>query len=105
MWTTYRTPNSPTGCHFYIAKYGIRIQQASNTLIVWKPGEAHGTSLPDAGPTKETDTKFRQRAIAFVTSKRLEQAWRKLQSNGSLTNKEAMDLAAALEDEDDVKYE
>ncbi len=25
------------GSHFFLARYGVRIQQAANTLIVWVP--------------------------------------------------------------------
>ncbi|KJA15089.1 hypothetical protein HYPSUDRAFT_109030, partial [Hypholoma sublateritium FD-334 SS-4] len=92
MWTTHRTPNTPDGCHFYLARYGIRIQQASNTLIVWRPEEEHGSSLPDVSP-KESNPVFCQRGVAFVTSNRLESAWRKFQS-GLFTRQEAAEFAA-----------
>lgn len=101
MWTTHRTPNEPDGCHFYLSKYGIRIHQAANTLIIWCPEEAHGTSLPSFHP-KESDPSFCQRSIAFVTSNRLESAWRQLQS-GALTRQEASKLALE-NDESNIKY-
>lgn len=101
MWTTHHNPNVPAGCNFYLSKYGVRIQQASNTLIVWRPEEEHGTSLPNFDP-KISDPSFCQRAIAFVTSNRLPSAWKKLQS-GLLTMEEVSKLAVE-HDERDIKY-
>ena len=101
MWTIRRTPNMWAGCHFYIAGYGIRIQQASNTLIAWQPGDEHGSSLPDCDPS-EISPKFCQQGVAFVTSNRLESAWVKL-CDGSFTRQQATDFAVK-DDESHIKY-
>ena len=101
MWTIRRTPNIPTGCHFYLSAYGVRIQQASNTLIAWKPEDEHGSSLPNFHPT-ETDPTFRQQGVAFVTSNRLATAWRNLQ-DGSFTRQQATKFAVK-NDESHIKY-
>ncbi len=101
MWTIQRTANMPAGCHFYLAGYGIRIQQASNSLIAWQPKDEHGSSLPDCNPA-EMDPNFCQRGVAFVTSNRLGSAWEKLHS-GLFTKQQAGEFA--LEDgESDIKY-
>lgn len=75
-WTLSRSGGAEYGCHFYLARYGIRIQAAANTLIVWIPEEEHGTSVPDLDPY-DANPAFCQRGLAFVTSNRLPGIWRK----------------------------
>ncbi len=101
MWTIQRTPNMLAGCHFYIAGYGIRIQQASNSLVSWRPGDEHGSSLPDCHPA-EAEPVFQQQGVAFVTSNRLGTAWQNLQS-GSLTREQATNFALK-DDESHIQY-
>ncbi|KJA24740.1 hypothetical protein HYPSUDRAFT_102519, partial [Hypholoma sublateritium FD-334 SS-4] len=50
QWTVSKTPNIAEGGHFYFACYGVRVQLAPNTLIVWRPSEPHVTSLPNIEP-------------------------------------------------------
>ncbi|KAF8056073.1 hypothetical protein FPV67DRAFT_1678612 [Lyophyllum atratum] len=69
-WTISRNGGLDCGGHFYLAKYGVRIQAAANTFIVWVPRDAHGTSLQNFHPS-EVEPSFIQRGIAFVTSNRL----------------------------------
>ena len=103
-WTIHRTPDIQDGCHFYLAKYGIHIQQSSNTLIIWQPKEPHGTSIPDIIHPGDCDpTNFCQRGMAFVTSNRLKSAWVKLQA-GEITRKQALELAEQV-DEDYEEYQ
>ena len=90
----------PDGCHFFLARYGVRIQQAANTLIVWVPDDARGTSLPMAGPYDE-EPEFHQRGLAFVTSVRIAGAWKEYQSNQK-TAEQAQKMAEVV---DDDKYE
>ncbi|KJA15358.1 hypothetical protein HYPSUDRAFT_116152, partial [Hypholoma sublateritium FD-334 SS-4] len=78
QWTVSRMPNIAEGGNFYFARYGVHVQQAQNTLIVWKPSEPHGTSLPDINPRKD-DNLFCQRALAFVTSDKMAQVWEEYQ--------------------------
>jgi hypothetical protein len=68
------------GAIFFISKYGIRIQAASNTLVVWSPSEYHGTSLQDFSPLDE-DPAFSQRGLAFLTSPWLKGVWEKYKKN------------------------
>ena len=65
-----------------MAKYGIRIQGASNTLVIWIPKEDHGTSLQNIAPKSQDtedrlDSSFFQRGLAFVTPQRLPGVWKK----------------------------
>jgi hypothetical protein len=78
--TTERSCGDEAGGHFFISKYGIRIQAAPNTLVVWSPSEYHGTSLQDFSPLDE-DPAFSQRGLAFVTSPRLKGVWEKYKKN------------------------
>lgn len=81
QWTVSRTPNITEGGNFYFAHYGVRVQQAPNTLTVWKPSEPHGTSLPAIDPRAKGTPVFCQRAIAFVTSDRMALAWKEYQAD------------------------
>jgi hypothetical protein len=61
-----------------MAKYGIRVRAAANTLVGWIPGEDHGTSLQNFSPPVKGcnfDPNFSQRGLAFVTSARLPGVW------------------------------
>ncbi len=73
-WTILCTPGFHDGCHFFLAHYGVHIQQVANTLIVWVPDNAHGTSLLMAGPYNK-EPEFYQRGLAFVFSPRIATAW------------------------------
>lgn len=87
------------GCNFYFSRYGVRVQQAPNTLIVWKPNEAHGTSLPNVDPDDEPDDDspgFCQRVLAFVTSDAMVGAWKAYQAG-----RESADAALQLAEADD----
>lgn len=66
--------NIEGGGNFFLSRYGIRIQAASNTLIVWKPTDWHGTSLYNLNPFERTKAEFHQRGLAFVTGNRLANA-------------------------------
>lgn len=78
-WTTSRTTDPlatslDNGGHFFLASHGIRIQSSPNSLLIWRPGILHGTSLPLQDP-RGPSTLFCQRGLAFVTSSRLPEAW------------------------------
>ncbi|GLB37799.1 hypothetical protein LshimejAT787_0408500 [Lyophyllum shimeji] len=96
-WTLTRTGGAEWGGHFYLAKYGIRVQGAPNTVVVWLPGEAHGTSLQDIHPD-DCNPPFCQRGLAFVTSNRLVGVWEKYLA-GQVSMKDVEE--ALLEDDVD----
>ncbi|KAG6849604.1 hypothetical protein H0H93_007056 [Arthromyces matolae] len=79
-WTVSRGNLKDAGCNFYLARYGIRVQMSSDTMIAWRPTDLHGTSLPHADP-KDKNPEFKQRGMAFVTSSRLSRVWNKYLAN------------------------
>ena len=87
-----------------MARFGVRIQQAPNTLIVWIPSDAHGTSLPDVHPDEVTPA-FYQRGLAFVTSVRIAGAWKEFQANQKTADEAAQMVEEAGEDDKYEKYE
>ncbi|RDB20488.1 hypothetical protein Hypma_012446 [Hypsizygus marmoreus] len=96
-WTLSRNVGLAGGMHFYFAKYGIRVQGAPNTVIVWIPREAHGTCLPNYHPTND-EPPFSQRGLAFVTSNRLPSIWQAY-LEGHLTHAQALQEMARRSDE------
>jgi hypothetical protein len=38
------------GDNFYLAEYGILVEQASDSCVAWQPKHAHGTTLPTPVP-------------------------------------------------------
>ncbi|KAG6836744.1 hypothetical protein H0H93_003968 [Arthromyces matolae] len=87
------------GADFLMANIGVRIRQASNTAIGWRPNCNHGTSLPNCNPQDENPD-FEQTGLAFVTSNRLASAWRKYQA-GVISREEAEREAAVEETAED----
>ncbi|KAH9911012.1 uncharacterized protein B0H18DRAFT_893745 [Fomitopsis serialis] len=80
-WTTKRDPQMKRGGQFYLAKYGIKVRQAANTMVAWQPEHAHGTSLLPGGlPRRElresSEAPILQAGLAFVTSTRLASTWK-----------------------------
>ena len=52
--TTSRNASKDAGRHFYYAKYGVLVRNRTNTLIVQRGEDAHGTLLPHRAPETET---------------------------------------------------
>ncbi|KAI0687881.1 hypothetical protein C8T65DRAFT_523062, partial [Cerioporus squamosus] len=50
QWILHRSHDASAGGHFYIAEYGVKIINAADTLISWRPWQWHGTSLADYSP-------------------------------------------------------
>ncbi|RDB30477.1 hypothetical protein Hypma_007129 [Hypsizygus marmoreus] len=96
-WTLSRNAGSPEGMHFYFAKYGIQVQAAPNTVIVWIPSEPHGTCLPNYHPT-DGDPPILQRGLAFITSNRLPLVWQQY-VDGHITHAQALHKIAYKSDE------
>lgn len=74
-WTTLRAGTKPSGSNFFVPSYGLRIMQATDTSIAWRPSDYHTTSLGSWDPTiawsRGVDPTFIQQGIAFVTSNRI----------------------------------
>lgn len=78
-WTTCRTGPVDSGGHFFLAKYGVRIRGAANTVVVWCPGEFHGTSLQERAPGDDS-CNFEQSGMAMIAIARLTQVWKEYQA-------------------------
>lgn len=59
-WTTCRTGDESFEGAFYMAKYGIHVAGATNTLVAWKPQDFHGTSLQKVDPLMKHPLSRRQ---------------------------------------------
>lgn len=81
--TVRRNANPDDGGHFYLGSYGIKVESASNSIVVWRPKDSHGTSLQNRSPYDD-DPSFIQRGMAIVTSARLTNAWAKYAENLNL---------------------
>lgn len=76
FWKTHRSFQPNDGGHFFIVDYEIRIQGASNTLVVWQPKNWHGTTLSAKGPNSQS-LDYRQSGLSIVTPSRLPGIWKK----------------------------
>lgn len=85
------------GGNFFLADYGVRVQAARDTSIVWEPRNAHGTSL------MEKDERFLQTGLSMGISKRLASVWQKykdgLDLDGNM-DKEVEEVFAREEEHD-----
>ena len=81
-FTTKRDTGPNEDRHFLFAKYGIKVPNSRNTVIVHRPTDAHGTTLPNRSPEDE-DTKearqgedwVQQNGISMVIQQGLPSAW------------------------------
>ncbi|KZT70889.1 hypothetical protein DAEQUDRAFT_649121, partial [Daedalea quercina L-15889] len=73
-WTTLRQTSG--GGSFYAASHGIKIEQGPDTLIVWQPRRAHGTSLLKYNPDG-INPPVVQQGVSIVSSMRLGSTWEK----------------------------
>ncbi|TFY50971.1 hypothetical protein EVJ58_g10807, partial [Rhodofomes roseus] len=95
-WTTNRT--TEVGGHFYIATYGIKIEQSANTFIAWQPRHAHGTSLiGHKPPAKNSRPPFAQQGLSFVSSMRLASTWQKYKASKISVQQAVEEYAEGLE--------
>lgn len=102
-WTTHRTGSTEEGGHFYLAEYGIRVQSASNTFVVWQPRMTHGTSLPRISPGVKAPTNFWQTGVSIVTSNRMKKAWTYyLESKGQVVPDDSLLDVEEIFPDDDV---
>jgi hypothetical protein len=100
---TLREGSPESGGSFYFAKHRVRVLQATNTLIAFKPSDAHGTSLLHRLPADTAwDNGSHQMGLAIVSSPRLASAF-VAYKKGLLKEKEVKDDLE--EKEGDVEYE
>jgi hypothetical protein len=81
-WTTGRTFGDADGGHFFLSEYGIRVHAAANTVVVWQPTMAHGTSLQNISPSNPLPPSS-QTGMSIVTSNRMDSVWNKYVASGS----------------------
>lgn len=62
------------GGDFYFSRYGVRVQSAENTLVLWDPTEEHETSLQNISPYEDYPSSV-QTGLAIVTPDRLPGVW------------------------------
>ena len=60
------------GANFFICLHTIKVEAATDTVIIWKPTSLHGTSLPNCDPN---DPKIIQAGLAIVTPPGVERLW------------------------------
>ncbi|KAF8472552.1 hypothetical protein BDZ91DRAFT_437903 [Kalaharituber pfeilii] len=96
IWTTSRlygngTASFEVGANFYIAQYHIRVQQAVDSCIIFRPKDIHGTSL------MANSGCFEQIVLSFAISNRLESIWKKYHEG--LISKKEMDVIVVNDQE------
>ncbi len=100
---TVREGSAASGGSFYFAQYGVRVLQATNTLIAFKPCDAHGTSLLHRTPA---DTAWYrgtyQMGLAIISSPRLASTFLAYKK-GQMKHCDALD--SLEEQEGDIEYE
>jgi len=58
------------GGHFYLSKYGVRVEGAPDTVVVWNPAYWHGTSLQEISPLLGEVGELHQSGLAICTPAR-----------------------------------
>ena len=73
-WTTFRDPKlgKEWGGNFFICSHGIKVEAATDTVVVWKPKSWHGTSLQERDPD---DPEIFQSGLAIVTPPGIAKLW------------------------------
>ena len=73
-WTTHRSSelSEKGGANFFICSHGIKVEAATDTVIVWKPTSWHGTSLPHRDPH---DPEIFQAGLASITPPGVKRLW------------------------------
>lgn len=52
-FTCHANADPASGGNFYLAKYGILVEQASNTCVAWMTKDAHGTTMANPVPGRQ----------------------------------------------------
>ena len=76
MSLTTKYDHQKLGGSFYSAKYGIMIKQATNTLIVHKATEWHGTTVHDVD-WYDKSLVVQHRGFSLLVQKKLQSTWDK----------------------------
>lgn len=97
-WTTTRDPElgKEWGGNFFICSHGIKVEAASDTVVVWRPRSLHGTSLQQRDPD---DPKIFQAGLAIVTPPGITKLWADV-CDKKITLEEARKKSLELESEE-----
>ena len=65
-WTTVRSADlgDEGGANFFICSHAVKVEAATDTVIVWKPTSWHGTSLQHQDPN---NPEIFQAGLAIIT--------------------------------------
>jgi hypothetical protein len=92
-FTCCSNANPSSGGNFYLAKYGILVEQGSNTCVAWRTKDEHGTTMADPVDTRQNY------GVSFNISGRLNEALQNLE-RGKVER--GLDV---MKEEDDVEDE
>jgi hypothetical protein len=76
-WTTMREPelDATAGGHFFICNYGVKVEAAADSVVVWNPKSWHGTSLQRREPSNPG---IFQAGLAIVTPTGINNLWQEV---------------------------
>lgn len=77
-WTTSRQNEAHEGGEFFIADYAIKVQPSSDTMVVWRGKDYHGTTLPLCDP-QQLKTDFHQVGLSITISGRVKKLFEKME--------------------------
>ena len=97
-WTTLREPQLGVngGGHFFISTHGIKVEAATDSVVVWRPRSWHGTSLQQRDPNNPG---IFQAGLAIVTPSGVARLWEEVQAK-RLSLEEARKKILELESEE-----
>ena len=77
-FTTNRTAGENEGRHFLFAKYGVKVPVRRNTVVVHRPTDLHGITLPHRSPKEDMDESLapQQSGTSMLVADSLPRAWR-----------------------------
>ena len=94
-WTTSRLNKVQEGGEFFIADYSVKIEPSSDTMVVWRGRDYHGTTLPHCDPGR-LNTDFHQIGMSITISGRVTKVFEEMEKGGI---KSSAELQEALEKE------
>ncbi|KAI9699308.1 MAG: hypothetical protein M1836_002918 [Candelina mexicana] len=95
--TTHRDLELPSGGNFFNADYGILIKAATNTCVVHRSTDYHGTTLLEKDPNEKT---FLQRGLSIYLPPKTLRVWDKYKQEITVAGGERGQEALLVEEED-----
>ena len=84
------------GGHFFICSHAIKVEAATDTVVVWRPKSLHGTSLQQRDPE---ETEIFQAGLAIVTPPGVVRLWEE-ERDEKITLEEARAKVLELESDE-----